>query len=65
MRTWSPLSSRVAPKVAAGQPSRSAIMLGTTPIDPSVDDMPQITRSGSAFWMAAARMVLVPNASDP
>ena len=36
-----------------------------TPIEPSVDDIPQSTRSGAALLMAAARIVLVPMASVP
>ena len=51
--------------VAAGQPSRSAIMLGSTPMLPSVEAIPQITRSGAALRIAAASTVLVPTASEP
>ena len=54
-----------AARVAAGQPSRSAIMLGSTPMLPSVEAMPQITRSGAALRIAAASTVLVPSASEP
>jgi hypothetical protein len=35
-------------------------MAGTTPPLPSVEAIPQITRSGAALVMAAARMALVP-----
>ena len=49
----------VAPSVAAGQPSRSAIIAGSTPMLPSVDAMPQITRSGAALLIAAASTALV------
>ena len=49
---------RLAPSVAAGQLRRSAIMAGTTP-PPSVEAMPQITRSGAALAIAAASTALV------
>ena len=52
-------TDRVGAKVAAGQPSRSAIMLGSTPMLPSVEAMPQITRSGAALRIAAASTALV------
>ena len=40
-------------------------MLGSTPMLPSVEAMPQITRSGAALRIAAASTVLVPSASEP
>ena len=64
-REVSSATDRVAPSVAAGQPSRSAIMAGITPMVPSVEAMPQITRSGPAFLIAAASTALVARASEP
>ena len=45
IRTWSPCVSTTEASVTCGTPSRSASIAGTTPIVPSVDAMPHITRS--------------------
>ena len=60
IRTVVPSTSSSEPKVTAGTSSRSASMAGTTPIDPSVEAIPQTTRSCSIFLIATAIQKLDP-----
>src|SRR3954452_11769799 len=73
MRTWSPCVSTFEANVSWGRESRSASIAGTTLIEPSVEDIPHITRSYAApapsppapLSIALASTSEVPIASEP
>src|SRR3954447_12006809 len=69
IRTVLPSTSTSEPSVTAGAPRRSPSIAGTTPIDPSVEAIPQTTRSHASsppiFEIASASTSEVASASDP